>query len=171
MENWKPWQSNKFYLVSDLGNVKELARPIFNRGRSYTKPQKTIKPFMDPCGYLFVVLRKTLNTGSERIFVHRLVMEVFVGDCPPYKTVDHINRIRSDNSLKNLRYATKSEQDENRDLSGISGENSKFSKLKLTDVIKIREMIADDIKIKDIAKKYRVGVSTISNISKGKSWK
>ena len=32
-------------------------------------------------------------------------------------------------------------------------------------------MIADRIKIKDIAKKYQVGVSTISNISKGKSWK
>lgn len=171
METWLPWPPNKFYLVSDLGNIKETARPIFNRGRSYTKPAKTIKPFIDSCGYLFVVLRKALGTGSERIFMHRLVMEVFVGECPVDRTVDHINRIRSDNSLKNLRYATKLEQDENRDLSNISGENSKFSKLSLVDVTEIRGFIKDNMKIKDIALRYGVGISTIANIKKGKSWK
>lgn len=46
--------------------------------------------------------------------IHYLVCLTFYGEKPSLKhTVDHINRIRNDNRLENLRWATKSEQIQN----------------------------------------------------------
>lgn len=171
METWKALARNPNYEVSTEGRVRERARPVFNRGRVYSKPPRQIEPFIDPDGYAFVVIRKPLGTGSEKIFVHRLVMEVFVSKCPDDMTVDHIDRVRTNNAVSNLRYATKAEQTENRDLSRISGENSKFSKLKEADVVEIRKMIEVGSVDLEISKQFSVSVSTIKNIRNGKSWK
>jgi hypothetical protein len=111
-----------------------------------------------------------MGTGAEKIFVHRLVMEVFIGECPDEMSVDHIDRVRTNNTLANLRYATKAEQTENRDLSGISGENSRFSKLTQANVDEIRKMIemgfGDDV----IAVRFNISAGAIRNIRNGKSW-
>ena len=112
-----------------------------------------------------------MGTGAEKIFVHRLVMEVYVGECPENMTVDHIDRVRTNNAVANLRYATKEKQTENRDLSSISGENSKFSKLKQSDVDEIRKMISIGFEDSVIALRFDVSVSAIKNIRIGKSWK
>ena len=171
METWKALARNPNYEVSTEGRVREKARPVFNRGRIHSKPPRTIDPFIDTEGYAFVVMRKPMGTGAEKIFVHRLVMEVFVGECPEEMSVDHIDRVRTNNTLANLRYATKAEQTENRDLSGISGENSRFSKLTQANVDEIRKMIemgfGDDV----IASRFNVSSSAIRNIKTGKSWK
>jgi hypothetical protein len=55
-----------------------------------------------------------LNGKNYKQFVHRLVAEAFIGPRPIDKTVDHINRVRDDNRIENLRYATASEQNKNR---------------------------------------------------------
>lgn len=171
METWKPLARNPNYEVSTAGRVREKARPVFNRGRIHSKPPRGIEPFIDTEGYAFVVLRKPMGTGAEKIFVHRLVMEVYVGECPQDMTVDHIDRVRTNNALSNLRYATKEKQTENRDLSSISGENSKFSKLKESDVTEIRKMIEVGFIDSVIAQRFGVGASAIKNIRTGKSWK
>jgi hypothetical protein len=170
METWKALARNPNYEVSSEGRVRERARPVFNRGRVYSKAPRQIEPFIDTDGYAFVVIRKPMGTGSEKIFVHRLVMEVFVGECPEEMSVDHIDRVRTNNALANLRYATKAEQTENRDLSRISGENSRFSKLTQANVDEIRKMIeigfGDDV----IAVRFNISASAIRNIRSGKSW-
>lgn len=171
MEIWKALARNPNYEVSSEGRVRERARPVFNRGRVYSKAQRQIEPFIDTDGYAFVVIRKPMGTGAEKIFVHRLVMEVFVGECPDEMTVDHIDRNRTNNAMSNLRYATKAEQSDNRDLSKISGENSKFSKLREVDVAEIRKMLELGFTDSIIAQRFSVSVSTIKNIKTGKSWK
>ena len=42
--------------------------------------------------------------------VHRLVAELFIPNPQDKRTIDHINRIRSDNRVCNLRWATQKEQ-------------------------------------------------------------
>ena len=170
METWKPLARNPNYEVSTTGRVREKARPVFNRGRIHSKPPRNIEPFIDPEGYAFVVLRKPMGTGAEKIFVHRLVMEVWVGQCPEDMTVDHIDRVRTNNALSNLRYATKAEQTENRDLSGISGERSRFSKLTQADVDEIRKMIKIGFEDGVIASRFNMSAGAIRNIRNGKSW-
>jgi len=171
VETWKALARNPNYEVSTEGRVREKARPVFNRGRIHSKPPRTINPFIDTEGYAFVVMRKPMGTGAEKIFVHRLVMEVFVGECPEEMSVDHIDRNRTNNAVSNLRYATKAEQSDNRDLSRISGENSKFSKLREVDVVEIRKMLEMGFLDSIIAQRFSVSASTIKNIRTGKSWK
>lgn len=52
-------------------------------------------------GYKNVKLR--LDTGRTSFKVHRLVAEAFLPDFDQTMQVDHINRVRSDNRVENLR--------------------------------------------------------------------
>ena len=48
-----------------------------------------------------------------KIAVHRLVYETFVGEIPNGYEIDHINTIRDDNRLENLRCVTRFENNNN----------------------------------------------------------
>lgn len=112
MENWLELPSNRQYEVSRDGLVRQKTRMVFNRGRYYAKRGGFVKIHRDPDGYCFVVL--ALEGRNYKQFVHRLVAETFIGPRPLDQTVDHINRVRDDNRVENLRYATASEQNLNR---------------------------------------------------------
>lgn len=55
----------------------------------------------------------SVSIKSRMYYVHRLLATAFIPnpDCRP--SVDHINRVRTDNRLENLRWATWHEQSEN----------------------------------------------------------
>lgn len=99
-EIWKDIGIKK-YQVSNLGNVKG-ADGI-----------RLLKPRIKKCGYLEVVIQ---NDGIKKYkTIHSLVMETFVGERPEGMDIDHINRIKNDNCLGNLRYCSRSENLQNRD--------------------------------------------------------
>ena len=56
-------------------------------------------------------MRVTINRKEYR--VHRLMAETFIDNPDAKPTVDHINRIKTDNRICNLRWATPHEQIEN----------------------------------------------------------
>lgn len=67
--------------------------------------QRTISK--DRCGYL----RVSTKIGLK--MVHRIIYETFVGPIPDGMEIDHINTIRTDNRLENLRCVTHKENDNN----------------------------------------------------------
>lgn len=84
-------------------------------GRVYSKKNKIYLGQNLSNGYLRVALFKS-NKNNQK-FVHRLLAEAFIPNPDYKKEVDHINRIKTDNRLENLRWTTSSENCQNRDIS------------------------------------------------------
>lgn len=106
MENWLPIVGyDGIYEVSDLGRVRALPRIDAQGGNRRLRVFKPSR--MDAWGHLGVKLRRDGVVKSA--YVHRLVLEAFVGPCPSGMEGCHWNDIPNDNRLTNLRWATKSE--------------------------------------------------------------
>ena len=93
---------------------------IYPDGRVFTKPRERVKgDFLKPIinnGYSSVVL---CNENKQKRFkIHRLVAIHYIDNPDNKPFVDHINRIRDDNRVENLRWATKSENERNRTIKG-----------------------------------------------------
>jgi len=99
-EIWKIIDEFPNYLVSNLGKVKNIRNEqIMNEG------------FSD--GYARVHL--TNSKGHKRPYVHKLVFFAFISDVLNNKSIDHINRNKTDNRAENLRLANFSQQGLNKD--------------------------------------------------------
>lgn len=100
-EIWKPIPHyGGLYEVSSFGCVKSL---------NYNKTGKIrlLTPKKENNGYLRLCL---FNHGVRRYFsVHRLVYEAFNGSIPEGMEVNHINEIKTDNSVWNLNLMTRKE--------------------------------------------------------------
>ena len=80
---------------------------VTNDGRVFSKKLNDfLKPFISRGGYVRV--KVNFNNKSKKYMAHRLVAKAFiVNDDPENKTqVDHINMIRTDNRVENLRWVT-----------------------------------------------------------------
>lgn len=105
MENKEIWKDIEGfegkYQISSIGRVKSL---------KYGK-EKILKGGKDKDGYLFVNLYK--DKKRKKIFIHRLVAQAFIPNPENKPEIDHINTIRTDNRVENLRWVTSSENKNN----------------------------------------------------------
>ncbi|WP_394897654.1 NUMOD4 domain-containing protein [Clostridium butyricum] len=99
------------YQVSNLGRVKSLPREKWN-GKSFQKlNEKILKVVVNKSGYVQVALCK--KSKYKNLYVHRLVARAFIDNPENKKEVDHINTIRNDNRVENLRWVTPKENNNN----------------------------------------------------------
>lgn len=105
MEEWRPINGYEgLYEVSNLGRIKSL-------NCNHTKKEGILKLYNDKDGYLMVKLSKDKNNRLFR--VHRLVAEAFIPNPENKPCVDHINTIKNDNRVENLRWVTYKENSNN----------------------------------------------------------
>ena len=118
-EIWKPIKEFEgYYEVSNMGRVRSL-----NYKR--TGKEKILKNIEDYKGYLEVVLTK--NGKRKQFKVHRLVAEAFIPNPENKPCIDHINTVKSDNRVENLRWVTYKENSNNeKTLEKFKGENHHF---------------------------------------------
>lgn len=116
-EIWRPVPIPEFsnkYQVSNLGRIKSLERVVFwgrNRGQAKTIPERILILGTDRYGYNFVYLYS--NSKGKFMQVHRLVAKAFIPNPDNKPEIDHINTIRTDNRIQNLRWCTKLENSAN----------------------------------------------------------
>lgn len=96
------------YMISSYGRVVALKyiRPFYNNA-SITQEPKLVKIIKNKYGYMKVRLSK--NKKRQEYSVHRLVALNFIPNPDSKPEVDHIDTIRSNNHVSNLRWVTKIE--------------------------------------------------------------
>jgi len=111
-ELWKPIVGFEgLYEVSNLGRVRSLDRAVLCKDFFITKKGKLKTIMIDKKGYQYVFLSKE---GVERIYrVHRLVAITFIPNPENKPEIDHINTIKTDNRIENLRWVTSKENAQN----------------------------------------------------------
>jgi hypothetical protein len=96
-EIWKTIEDYPNYEVSSFGNIKNKTT------------KKLLKLQKNYSGYLKVSLLNN-NKKSFSCIVHRLVAKAFIHNTEHKSTVNHIDRNRSNNHIRNLEWSTMSEQ-------------------------------------------------------------
>ena len=126
-EVWKDIQGYEgLYQVSNFGRVKSLGRFVDNLVRGhYWQEERILKTCKRTNGYIGVGLCK--DGKAKNFNIHRLVAIAFIPNLENLPQIDHINAIKTDNTVKNLRWVTAKENINNPlNMAHLIGENNPF---------------------------------------------
>jgi hypothetical protein len=165
-EIWKPILGYEGrYEVSNYGGLKRVCR-----GRGIKRP--ILSPTIGKIGYRVVVLSLGTIPTRKRLYVHRLVAQAFLGDCPAGMVVNHKDANKLNNHSDNLEYVPQSYNVKHAVNLGLfpRGENQYGAKLTNQDAREIRDL-KGYYPTRKLAMLYGICHSTISEIQAGKRWK
>ena len=127
--------------------------------------------------YERVVLRNPIKNKGVRqkwFSLHRLLAEAFIPNPLNKKTINHKNGIKFDNRLKNLEWATQSENVAHAFRTGLTrlpkGSKNPAAKLKETDIEVILKLSSKGFTTKYLSDKFKVDICTINRIKNGSRW-
>ena len=168
-EEWKDVLGYEgLYEVSSMGRVRSLKRFIKTRNRTYggkILKQNTVS------GYKAICICK--NNIKKTFLVHFLVLTSFVGQRKDGFQCCHNNGNRIDNNLANLRWDTTKANHADKHKHGTALLGTKHHQCKLTEheVLEIRKMASDGLKITKIANTFNVSRKNIRCIASRMTWK
>jgi hypothetical protein len=154
----------KFYEVSNLGQIRNLPRKILMPNGGYYISKKSInKQVENGKGYLRVFLCKNGIVTTK--YVHRLVAITWCRNEFNYNEVNHIDGDKSNNIASNLEWVTRKQNVIHARKTGLAP-----SKLNETYVDEIIGLKNNGAKIKEIALIYGISHHTIHSIMSGNIW-
>lgn len=154
---------------------------VSNRGRflrvspyRYGKNERLLNP-VNLFGYLRVSMTKGGDFKQATHPAHRLVARAFIPNPENKPFINHINGVKSDNRVENLEWCTQSENMKHAIETGLfvaaRGERQANAKLKTTEVVEIKHLLASNESPVGISKIYKVSKQTILDIKRGITWK
>lgn len=129
--------------------------------------KKILRPIVSKSGHMYVFVHQ------RKKFVHRLILETFVGYCPEGMECRHLDGDPSNNHLSNLQWGTRLENVADRRRHGrmpIPYE-SIFTKLKPEHIPVIRDLHKKGLSTRDIGSRFRTSHTTIQKILRCERWK
>jgi len=167
IERWKNIRNYEgLYSVSNLGRIKRL-KGFKRKNDRILKPVKRSK-YGHECVYL------SKNTNQKQYFIHRLVLETFISQCPPGMECRHLDGKPWNNELTNLCWGTKKENQEDSKKHGTRVDNRGSNQWKaiLNDnkVKKILKLLELHESCSNIAKKFNISIRSIYYIKQNKTW-
>ncbi len=114
-----------------------------------------------------------INGKSKHFFVQRLILLAFIGEPPIGYQACHIDGVRTNNKLDNLRWDTPSNNSIDKIKHGTShiGQNHPMAKITDNIVIEMRQLRKSGKLIKEIANIFNVSEGLTTRACNGKSWK
>lgn len=160
------------YRVGSDGSIWSRIRRGARRGGTFSVTWTRIKGCAGNRGHLTVRL-----TPSVYHYVHRLVLEAFVGPCPPGMECCHDpDPDPANNRLENLRWDTKKGNSADMDrlgrryLPNCNGERHVKTKLSESDVLEIRRLSALKVSRSVIAEQFGIRARYVTYIARRKAW-
>jgi len=158
------------YLVSNWGNLKSIDWPFNTKhGTIGIIPGREISTHSDRLGYLKV----TLN--NKKWLLHRVIALTFIPNKDNKPFINHINGIKSDNSLENLEWVTQKENMIHAFAAGLQvaakGELSGKAILSNEKVLSIRKKFNEGVSRNILEKDYGVSKYCIWAIIANKTWR
>lgn len=153
------------YAVGDDGSVWSSTM----RSGARPKGWYPVSTYRRTYGGRYVVVCFRLNDGKGKVicrYVHRLVLEAFVGACPHSEWEGcHGDGNSANNRLSNLRWGSKSDNATDK-----IGHGKVRAKLSVEQVREIRRLRGEGITNRELARTFKVKESHISSIVTRKSW-
>lgn len=175
MEIWKPVVGFEgHYEISDLGNCRSVERPVQTRNRwgpmTVVRRSRQLMPL--PVGkYLGAQLSKEGKIKFRTL--HTLVAEAFLGERPKGFDCCHMDGNPHNNTLVNLKWATKRENQSHRVQHGTHNRGARAYQAILTEdgVREIRRRRQAGEILVGMGKQYGVSDAAIWRAAVGKSWR
>ena len=172
--------SHPLYAITKDGRVWSKPRGVFKEDKLGRKTYhghngKWLKPGLNCHGYLSVNLYDNIGSCQHKNYlIHQLVLDAFVGPRPDGMECRHLNGVRTDNRLSNLRWGTRSENQQDslqhgtHGGLGIYGEKHHSSKLSDYDRRIILYSYSTGLfKRKELARIFNVSVDLIKKLIGG----
>lgn len=173
-ERWLPVVGYEgFYEISDFGRLRSVDRKARVCGGDMRPVSGALMTPQPSNGYLRVMLSN--GKGKASVAIHRLVLEAFVGPCPPGMQCRHFpDRTRTNNRLENLSWGTRIENAADMTVHGTRfiarGELCGKAKLTAKQVIEMRRRRVAGESTIDLAASFGVTSMAVSNICNGLRW-
>ena len=164
-EEWQPVVGCEHsYEISDLGRLRRSAPG------GCTFVGRIRKPRPNRWGYFYAHLRLA-NGMRKTMMYHRMVLAAFVGPCPEGMEVNHIDGIKTNNSVENLEYVTPEENHQHATINGLVAKGTSVGASKLTEaeVMSIYELRGQESQ-RTVAGYFGVHRSTVRGIWDGRYW-
>lgn len=97
-----------YYQISNIGRVKSLERDNTHKKYGRIIPESFLKPQEHYKNGYFSVLFK-IGKHQKRFTIHSLVANAFLENPKSLKEVNHKDGVKSNNSVQNLEWCTRSE--------------------------------------------------------------
>ena len=176
-ESWKPLQFpgwkllRKRYALSTSGRVASYTDDVVEDGKLLNGSLTT--------GYKTLNLHRPGNNGT--LYIHREIAKLFLKKVSPkHKYVIHVNHNKTDNSVKNLKWATLEDMIDHQQKSPakiaykkVQANRTVGLKLTATQVKTIKTTLGSKSRkqtIKQLAEKYGVSEMTMYRIKSGENW-